>query len=294
MTDLISWQELPKWVPGRVLQSSDDLGWNNVGLRSYRYQGQDVIVPAMKDFMLVGYRSGVTPMQRRFDGRWTKETLSPGAASFLTRAQAAHWNWDSPVDVTHIYISGDLMIDVASEMFDCVVSDVALEDVLRTDDPVITNVMTALAGEAHENGLGGALYVDSLTRALIVHLVRRYALVKTRPYRASGGLSPAQKRIIVEFVEANLAESIDLSAMAAELGLKPCLFARQFKAAFKAPPYAYVLERRLERARHLLSKSNLAIKAISADCGFSDQAHMTRLFRRAYDTPPAEYRNRLQ
>ena len=35
----------------------------DVGLRSYHYQGQDVIVPAMRDYMLVSYRQG-TPMQR--------------------------------------------------------------------------------------------------------------------------------------------------------------------------------------------------------------------------------------
>lgn len=49
MTDFISWQDLPKWVPGKTLLASDDLGWKNVGLRSYHYAGQDVIVPAMKD-----------------------------------------------------------------------------------------------------------------------------------------------------------------------------------------------------------------------------------------------------
>lgn len=290
MADLISWQELPEWVPGRVLQCSDDLGWNMVGLRSYHYEGQDVIVPAMKDFMLVGYRSGVTPMQRRFDGRWTKETLSPGAASFLTRAQSAHWNWDAPVDVTHIYISSDLMTDVASEMFDCFVSDVALEDVLRTDDPVITSTIAALAAETQESGLGGALYVESLARALIVHLLRRYALVNTRAERKSGELSPVQKRTVRDFIESNLEGPLDLSAIASELNMKPCQFARQFKAAFKTPPYAFVIACRLKRARRLLAKSDLAIKQIAVDCGFSDQAHLTRLFSRAYDVSPSRFR----
>lgn len=290
MTDFISWQELPKWVPGKTLLASDDLGWKNVGLRSYHYVGQDVIVPAMKDFMLVGYRSGVTPMQRRFDGRWTKETLSPGATSFLTRAQSAHWTWEEPIDVTHIYISSTLMTEVASEMFDCIVSNVALEDVLRTRDPVIATVLNALAEETQENGLGGALYVDSLTRALIVHLLRRYAMVKTRADGTAGELSQMQKRIVTEFIETNLSESLDLSGMASELGMTSCRFARQFKATFGIPPYAYVMARRLERAGRLLSKSNLAIKAISAECGFSDQAHMTRLFRRAHGVPPAEFR----
>ncbi|MEM8956364.1 MAG: AraC family transcriptional regulator [Pseudomonadota bacterium] len=290
MTNLIPWQELPNWVPGEVLQASDDLGWRNVALRSYHYRGQDVVVPAMQDFMLVSYRTGVTPMQRRFDGRWSKETLSPGAASLLTRAQRAYWNWDAPIDVTHIYLSGSLVAEVASEMLDCVVSEVTLEDVLRTSDPVMTTAVQAISSEAQTRGLGGALYVDSIARGLIVHLIRRYAAVKTKPTPKPGELSPQRKRAITEFIEANLASALDLSVMSDELGMTPCLFARQFKKSFGQPPYAYVMARRIARAERLLARTDLAIKQIAAICGFSDQAHMTRLFRRCHGVPPAQYR----
>ena len=77
MAHLIQYKELPEWVPGRILLSSDDLGWKNVALRSYHYHGQDVLVPAMSDFMIVGYQGGVTPMQRRLEGGWKKEVMSP-------------------------------------------------------------------------------------------------------------------------------------------------------------------------------------------------------------------------
>ena len=290
MTELTPWQDLPKWVPGDVLQASDGLGWRNVALRSYHYRGQDVIVPAMQDFMLVGYRTGVTPMQRRFDGRWTKETLSPGAASLLTRAQRAYWNWDDPIDVTHIYLSGALVAEVASEALDCAVTEVTLEDVLRTRDPVMTAAIEAISREAQLKALGGALYVDTIARGLIVHLLRSYADVKTRAPANPGALSPRQQRMITEFIDANLAEPLDLAIMSAELGLTPCRFARHFKKSFGMPPYAFVLARRIERARHLLSETDLALKQIAASCGFSDQAHMTRLFRRCHGMPPAQFR----
>ena len=71
MTALITPAELPKWVPGTVLAASDDLGWNGVGLRSYRYLGQDVAVPAIRDFVVVSYRVGATlhgaALRRRMD-----------------------------------------------------------------------------------------------------------------------------------------------------------------------------------------------------------------------------------
>ncbi|WP_425074176.1 helix-turn-helix domain-containing protein [Sagittula sp. S175] len=292
MTGFINYEQLPDWVPGRVLLASDGLGWKNVACRAYHYEGQDVIVPGMKDFMLVGYRSGSTPMQRRFDGRWTQETLGPGAASLLTRAQQVSWNWKEPIDVTHVYLSGALVAEVASEVLDCTVSEVSLADVLRTDDPVMTQAMQMIAGEAQAQGLGGALYVDSVARGLVVHLLRRYAEVRTPLARPEGALSLAQERRIVEYINAHLGTGMDLKVMADVVGLTPCLFARQFRRSFGKPPYAFVTAQRLDRARRLLATTTEPIKTIALDCGFSDQAHLTRMFRATYGETPAVFRRR--
>lgn len=294
-TGLIGYEELPDWVPGEIGLASDGQGWKNVALRSWRYAGQEVIVPAMQDYLLVGYRAGVTPMRRRFDGRWSRDVLGPGAVSLLTRAQRASWTWEEEIDVTHVYLSAGLVAEVASEMLDCAVEDVALADVLRADDPMMLQAMQLIAGEARTRGMGGALYVDSVARGLIVHLLRRYASVRMRGEGAGGGgLDPVQRRRIVDYIEENLAAPLDLKALAGALEMTPCRFARAFRASFGQPPYAYVKARRLGRAQALLARSALPIKAVAADCGFSDQAHLTRMFRAAFGIPPAAFRRRAQ
>lgn len=290
MTILVPPEDLPAWVPGRILLASDGLGWNHVGLRSYHYAGQDVVVPAMRDYLLVGYRQGAMPMQRRFDGRWRHEHLSAGAVSLLTRAQRAYWNWSEPIDVTHIYLSGALVAQVASEAMDCLVTDVTLADVLRTEDEVITRAIEAIAAEASVRALGGAIYVESLARGLIVHLLRRYATVDTRRLTVDQGLSQQQQRRIVDFIDSHLGEDLDLETLARCLELTPCLFARRFRQSFGQPPYAYVIGRRIERAGRYLAGTDLPIKAIAAACGFTDQAHLTRLFARTRGTTPAAFR----
>lgn len=294
MNGLIPFEELPDWVPGRLLLASDTLGWRHVQLRAYHYEGQEVIVPAMRDFLLVGYSAGTTPMRRRFDGRWTNDTLGPGAASLLTRAQRANWSWHAPIDVTHLYLDGKFVAEVASEVMDCCVNEVALADVLRTEDPVVTHAMAAIAAEARERGMGGALYVESLARALVVHLLRRYASVQSRGTAVPGALGPRQQRVIADYVETHLAEALDLKGMAAVLGLPPCLFARQFRKSFGRPPYAWVMARRIERAREMLARSALPIKAVAAECGFSDQAHLTRVFSATTGETPAAFRRRAE
>lgn len=294
MTELVPPEQLTDWVPGRILLASDTLDWRHVALRAYHYHPQDVIVPAMRDFMLVSYQTGVTPMQRTFGGRWTRSKLQPGATSLLTRAQRAHWVWSEPIDVTHIYLSDAIMADVASEVMDTHVSDVRLADILRIDDPVTTAAAHYIGEEARQQGMGGALYVESIARALIVHLLRKYASVKLCRSSAAQELSPARKRCIEDYIKSNLSTSLGLAGMAAELGLTPCLFARLFRKSFGSAPYQYVIGVRLARARHLLSRTGMPIKEIAPACGFTDQAHLTRLFSRVYKITPAAFRRNVQ
>ncbi len=69
---LITPEELPIWVPGTVTCSSQELGWKEVSQCSYHYHGQDVEIPPMERFMVVRYHTGETPMDRQFDGQWTR------------------------------------------------------------------------------------------------------------------------------------------------------------------------------------------------------------------------------
>lgn len=290
MQDIVTPDRLPEWVPGKVLLSSDGQNWRNVSLRTYHYQGQDVIVPALSDYMLVSYRNGVTPMQRRFEGGWKKETLGPGATSLLTRAQRAHWTWDEPLVVTHLYLAPGLLAGIASEAMDCHVAEVQLADVLRTDDPVLTGMVEAIAAEARQAAMGGALYVESLSRALGVHLLRRYASIKLPAPRVGPRLSPAEMRRIDDYIEEHLAESLTLGDMAAQVGMTIDLFTRRFRASFGLPPYRHVTTRRVERAGQLLAQGRLAVKEVAALCGFTDQAHLTRVYARETGVTPGAFR----
>ncbi len=290
MTHLIAPEELPNWVPGEITLRTDHLDWQQVSMRSYRYQGQDVQIPAMRDFMLVAYRTGITPMKRRFDGRWSKATCAPGAVSLLTRSQESHWNWTETVDVSHVYLSPTLVSDVAKELTGRSVEDVCLDDVLRTDDPLLFASMDALALEASDSGMGSGLYAESVARQLIIHLIRHYAAITLKPEHKTGALSATQLNRVTEFIDAHLDTSLTLDTLATSLDLATCNFARRFKLSVGSPPYAYVLECRLKRARNLLKESGRTITDIAAACGFSDQAHLTRMFSRRYGATPSVFR----
>jgi len=294
MSELITPEQLPDWVPGELTNASDGLGWRNVSLRAYRYLGQDVYVPPMRDFMLVSYQRGNTPMERRFDGSWTHTTCVPGSVSLLTRAQCSHWNWSRNVDVAHVYLSEELLAALACEAMDGAVAQVRLRDVLNVEDPLITQAIEAIRAESVQQGFGGSLYVESIGAQLALHLLRHYATISPPPPRDASGLSPMQQERVIELVESRLDQRLDLQALAAAAGLGICSFSRRFRKTFGRSPYAYVLERRLARARGLVEGGTMALKAIAPACGFNDQAHMTRVFKSRLAVTPGALRRQAR
>ncbi|MEM1049009.1 MAG: AraC family transcriptional regulator [Pseudomonadota bacterium] len=293
MPDLISPRDLPTWVPGEILSRSDTLGWNGIAQRSYRYRGMDVDIPPMDTFMVVDYCRGRTPMDRKFDGRWTRAECRPGNFSLLTRSARSHWHWTEDVEVSHVYVSMDLMSRVAIDMLGREVGDIRLHDVLRQNDPVVTGISREIAREAEHNNVGGPLYVEALGVQLAVHLLRHYAIVAQPENDPSGGLTAYQIRRLKEFVDARLHERIGLEDLAGELGLGVWTFSRRFRRAYGRPAYAFVIDRRLARAQDLLRRGRLAVKQVAASCGFSDQAHMTRMFRARLGVTPAQFRQQV-
>ena len=290
MGRLLTPTELPDWVPGEVTCASDALDWQGVALRGYRYLGQDVYIPPMRDYMIVSYRQGQTPMERRFDGAWQQTRCAPGSISLLTRAQRSNWNWSRNIDVTHVYLEHDLLARLASEALDNQVSEIRLHDVLNVADPVLTAGVAAIQHEARMPGLGGKLYVESVAAELGVHLMRHYAELVLRERAVGGRLSNTQRRLLIDFMDSHLQEAFDLNTLADVVGLGLSSFARRFRASFGLAPHAYVMQRRVARAARLLRAGRLPLKCVAADCGFADQAHLTRVFKARTGATPGAFR----
>ncbi len=290
MSLLIEPGELPRWVPGQLLESSDAFGGRGVGLRSWRYQPQDVEVPALSHFMIVAYRRGSTRMARRFEGRWSHADCHPGDLSLLTRSQGSHWHWNSEIDVRHAYLPQSTLSTVAVDMLERPIADIRLHDLLNVRDPAVSGILDAMSAEATAKAPGGALCVEALGIQLAVHLLRRYASVSCREPKPMGGLPAAACRRLRDFIEAHLNEPLTLEQLAQQAGMGVWSFSRRFRQSFGQAPHAYLIERRVERARELLAQGRMPVKAIASACGFSDQAHLTRMMQQKLGVTPGALR----
>jgi AraC-like DNA-binding protein len=91
-----------------------------------------------------------------------------------------------------------------------------------------------------------------------------------------------------DLLDARLADGVLLTATAARWGVHPTHLVRAFTRRHGLPPHRYLTGRRVDRARRLLL-DGLPPAEVAAAVGFSDQAHLTRHFRRVLGTTPAAY-----
>jgi AraC family transcriptional regulator len=106
----------------------------------------------------------------------------------------------------------------------------------------------------------------------------------------TGGLAGWQMARVRSFIDQNLHRTIHASDLSAVARLSTAHFSRSFKRAFGEPPHAYIVRRRLEEACHLMLTSSALLSDIALRVGFSDQAHLCKLFRHAFGQSPAKWR----
>src|ERR1700731_3403240 len=107
---------------------------------------------------------------------------------------------------------------------------------------------------------------------------------------ARGGLATWQVVRVRAYIDSNLHHTIHVGDLSAVARRSQAHFSRTFKLAVGESPHAYVVRRRLERACHLMITGAASLSEIALSVGFSDQAHLCRLFRQAFGRSPASWR----
>ena len=133
------------------------------------------------------------------------------------------------------------------------------------------------------------LLADSIALAIVLRLA---AVFSSRPLaEPANGFSRRQLKVVTDFVVDNLAKSVRLTELSDLLDLSPSQFSRSFKASTGVTPHQWHLHARVERAKDLLEKTNLAVVDIALTVGFSDQSHLCRVFKDVTGQAPGQWRN---
>lgn len=152
------------------------------------------------------------------------------------------------------------------------------------DDPALTR---RYLDEVRDLLSGGR--IDPMDRVLLPSAVPAVGQASVK-----GGLAAWQLRRVRDHVEQHLDSSIVIEDLASIAKLSPGHFCRAFKASTGDTPHGYIVRQRIRRAQTLMLSTREALSQIACACGLTDQAHLTRLFRKLVNDTPLAWRRAWQ
>ncbi|MFE1447104.1 AraC family transcriptional regulator [Streptomyces olivaceoviridis] len=135
------------------------------------------------------------------------------------------------------------------------------------------------------------LEAESVLPWVLTALARRHSTARPLADRVPG--ADAIARTVRDRLADELTDPPSLALLATGLGLSRYQLLRAFRTTMGIPPYAWLAQHRVTKARVLL-ENGLRPAEVAAHVGFADQAHLTRWFRRVLGVTPAAYRNSVQ
>lgn len=148
-----------------------------------------------------------------------------------------------------------------------------------------------LAATVFRMGASDYLKKSSFLHELQVSLNKLLNL-KTSNIRGQRGTIYSLYRA-VEYINENYCSSIRLCNVAKEAGMSISCFERTFKNTMGMNFSAYINKLRIAKAAGMLYKTNYAISEIAFACGYTNQFHFSRTFKKIMKTPPMIYRKNL-
>jgi len=143
-------------------------------------------------------------------------------------------------------------------------------------------------------GAANARYAEALGAVLVHELVRLSQAAPSPAASARGSLCGWQKRVVADYIDEHLDESISLASLAGLARLSPFHFARAFRQSFGMPPHRYHTSQRIERAKTLLACPSQSVTNIAIDVGFAETSSFTKAFRKLASVTPTQYRRSIR
>lgn len=154
-------------------------------------------------------------------------------------------------------------------------------------DSLLAELCERLWREAESGSPHGALFADGAFDCIVAILAEH---ARRGEGKRAGRLGARQLDMVLDYVEARLAEDIRVEELAAICDLSRFQFSRAFAKATGMSPYRFVMQQRLDRVRTELLTTDKTLAELAFDCGFSSQQHMSTSFRKFYGSTPTAYR----
>jgi AraC family transcriptional regulator len=223
--------------------------------------------------------------------RWELPGLygAPKRLCTLPDWHESSWTVRGQMHFMHVYFLPEHFTRRAVAELDREPRELTLADRTYFEHERIAHLCAKLAAMSWD-GADAQLRANEITHETLSHLLLAQS-VPQHQARVRGGLAPAVRRRLADYIEAQLARNITLGMLAELACLSEYHLVRMFKTSFGMTPSAWIAARRIEHARVLLKRSDQPLQQIADACGYADLSHFSHRFRDAVGAAPSRYRS---
>lgn len=131
---------------------------------------------------------------------------------------------------------------------------------------------------------------ERLSEAEISQLLHRTLCLLLLGNSAGGSTDKSVLSQAIRYMNQHLFEPITVQDVAASIQLSPSHFSRQFKSETGYSPYEYIVLRRIDRAKHMLTSTQMSIKEIAYHTGYNSEENFIHSFRKNVGISPGLFR----
>jgi AraC family transcriptional regulator len=273
------------------LLTSHGAGWTSVQLAHYQQNGFDTpeLVSNVHVIVMANWQQSteVTMVTEDYRRRDLFEQDQSGCIQIIP----AHLPFQSmatrQVEFTHCYFDPEFLSQVAYESVNP--DQVQLSLMLQQPSPLLWQMGAALKHVLETNPKNSRFYADSIATGFAAHLLTHYATRKLK-LREYNGLPKDKLQQAIDYMHAHLGENISLADIAAQVCISQYHFARLFKQSTGITAHAYLIQQRVNKAKHLLQQTERTILEIADDCGFANPSHLAKHFHKQTGITPRQFR----
>ena len=269
--------------------SSRSSNWTAFTVEFYRARNVDVVAQSSYHTISVMTGDNCDVYQRR-NAKELQATLRAGDVIITPAGPPKHWRFEAEAEFIAVRMPPSFLQRIIDEERGASKRHPDLLDNFQTRDSHVEQLVKRLLGESMTKAYASKTYAEALATELGVHLLRNYCVTNAAAADHGYGLPIYKLRRATEFIEENLREDLTLDRISEVLAMSPGHFAHVFKTTTGLAPHHYVVERRIDRAKGLLRKTELPIAEIAHRVGFQNQSHFSFAFRRATGVTPRQFR----
>lgn len=240
----------------------------------------------IEGFQICCNLSGPVAAEWLVGGRWRGAKLNGGDLCVATHGEFRSVAWQNSYELLLLSISPLLMAELIQDTDPVRTMELKAQTAIR--DWNIENICRLLLADTIAGTPVGPLYGDHLACSLTMYLAKRFGRLRAKAHSPGSSLPGVVLKRVFDLIEARLNTPLRLQDLAREANMSQFHFSRMFRNSIGQSPYRYLTQRRLERAKEMLSRGCGEAEAATGS-GFSSPSHLGSLFRRYIGITPRRF-----